>query len=135
MIRKMSEIRCKLCNRILRSEESIKLGYGKTCYRIMKLNQTKQPEDNSDDIMFLKMEVKMLKRQIGEIKRSGIKVVDKIERLKMTDNPIKNEQKIQFNKCVSELKEIFNMEDWDYRKVPKPILPREIIENPPITHH
>lgn len=128
----MSEVRCIRCNRILRSKESIKLGYGKTCYRITKLQEKDKPNSQSDDILFLKMEVKMLKRQIGEIKRSGIKVVDRIERIKITENPITNERKNQFNKCMSELKGIFSMEDWDYRKVLTPILPREIIENPPI---
>ncbi len=36
-------VRCKRCNHILHNPESIKRGYGKTCYRIIQL-QEKQPE-------------------------------------------------------------------------------------------
>lgn len=36
-------VRCKRCNHILHNSESIKRGYGKTCYRIIQL-QGKQPE-------------------------------------------------------------------------------------------
>lgn len=36
-------VRCKRCNHILHNLESIKRGYGKTCYRIIQLQET-QPE-------------------------------------------------------------------------------------------
>ena len=36
--------KCKRCGKELRSAESIKKGYGKTCYRIVQLNQTNKPE-------------------------------------------------------------------------------------------
>lgn len=46
----MSEnIRCKRCNRILTSKESIKRGYGLTCYRIVQL-QEKQPAFDMEEI-------------------------------------------------------------------------------------
>jgi hypothetical protein len=52
--------KCKRCGRILKNLESIKLGYGATCYRIVTL-QEKQPE---------KIDVKELKAFITlEIKR------------------------------------------------------------------
>ena len=42
----MEEYRCKKCNRILRNEESIKRGYGKTCYNIIQLNQNTKGPNN-----------------------------------------------------------------------------------------
>jgi len=130
----MNEIKCKRCNRVLRNPKSIELGYGKTCYRIRQLNKPKMPEVNNDDIQFLKMEIQTLKMMFRQLRKNGIKTIDRIERIKIEDNPIRNEQKNQFNKCVNELRDLFDVEKWDYKNVLAPIFPREIIESPPIIH-
>ena len=129
----MIETRCKRCNRVLKNPKSIELGYGKTCYRIVKLQENNKPEVKIDDIAFLRMEINTLKRQIREIRISGIKTVESIERIKIHDNPIRNEQEIRFFGCVRELKGIFNTDKWDYRNVLVPIDPIETIQSPPIT--
>ena len=36
--------KCKRCGRKLKNQKSIQLGYGATCYRIVKLNQIDKPE-------------------------------------------------------------------------------------------
>ncbi|GAH35756.1 unnamed protein product [marine sediment metagenome] len=129
----MIECKCKRCNRVLKNPKSIELGYGKTCYRIVKLQENNKPEVKINDIEFLRMEINTLKRQIREIRINGIKTVESIERIKIDSNPIRNEQEIRFYGCVRELKGIFNMDNWDYRNVLVPINPRESIEMPPIT--
>lgn len=59
----MSEIiKCKWCNRILTSKESIERGYGGKCFRIIQLQKNDMNRDQ--DIQFLKSEVKFLKRQL-----------------------------------------------------------------------
>ncbi|MHA2282510.1 MAG: DUF6011 domain-containing protein [Promethearchaeota archaeon] len=40
--------KCKRCGRVLRSEESIKRGYGKSCYRIVQLNQKLEQSETPD---------------------------------------------------------------------------------------
>jgi hypothetical protein len=42
----MQEIRCKRCIRVLISKESIKLGYGRNCYRIIQLTQESNRPNN-----------------------------------------------------------------------------------------
>lgn len=49
----MSEHRCKRCNRILKSEESIKRGYGKTCYNIVQLNNQETKPEQSNNTLFI----------------------------------------------------------------------------------
>lgn len=54
-------VRCKRCNHILHNLESIKRGYGKTCYRIIQLQEI-QPE---------KFDIKEIKTLItSEIQRT-----------------------------------------------------------------
>lgn len=40
----MSKCKCQKCGRILTNPESIKRGYGATCFRIIKLSQTNKTE-------------------------------------------------------------------------------------------
>ncbi len=121
----MINLKCKRCNRELKSKESQERGYGKTCYRIVNLSKQEKP---IDDITFLKMEINMLKKMLRNLTKNGIKAIERIK----NDSPKRNEQVSQFNECVRELKGIFNCEQWDYRNVLVPINPRETIENPPI---
>ena len=57
--------KCKRCGRVLKSPESIKRGYGKTCYRIVQFQETTKSEVKTEvnqEIAFLKLEIRTLKR-------------------------------------------------------------------------
>ena len=129
----MSEIvRCKRCNRILKNKLSIDRGFGETCYRIFKLQETKleiNPEINTE-IDFLKMEIKMLKRMIKNIQVNN--AVIPIERIKQN----RPEQKISGNqnnygKVMIEMKDVFNKMKNGYKHL-KSINPIEMPIEPPI---
>ena len=105
----MSEIvKCKRCGRKLTSEESIKRGYGMTCYRIIQLqNQETKPETNQE-LAFLKCEIKMLKRMFKQIKTSGV-IIDPIERIKQDNHrPERDANRGDMANVITEMKEIFN---------------------------
>ncbi len=54
----MSEnIRCKRCNRILTSKESIKRGYGLKCYRIVQLQEKQLAFDMKEIKIFITSEI------------------------------------------------------------------------------
>ena len=93
---------CKRCGKELKSPDSIKLGYGRTCYRIITLQESKIEipseiaefndvieliDDNNssirientkmldevlDVVKFLKCEIKMMKMQMKSMKQNGI---------------------------------------------------------------
>ena len=56
----MEIVRCKRCNRELHSEESIKLGYGKKCYRIIQLQNAQITSPNNTVIEELLNRVRKL---------------------------------------------------------------------------
>ena len=56
---------CKRCGRLLKAAKSIKLGYGPTCYRKKKLHKSSLTFE--EELKFLKVEIKMLKRIIREL--------------------------------------------------------------------
>ena len=124
--------KCKRCGKELRSQESIKRGYGKTCYRIVQLQEVKESEVKpkiNQEIAFLKMEIKMLKRMMKQIKTNGVKV-ESIERIKPEESrPERTENKNNMSGVITEMKEIFN-ENFNFRDYLKPINPIEI----PIIH-
>lgn len=104
MIEKM--INCKLCGRPLTSQESIKRGYGATCYRIhmntQKLQKTddffEQIENIKTENTFLKMEIKMIKSQLKLIQTNTYTREEPIERIKREERKV--EQKPMVNKMV-----------------------------------
>jgi len=100
--------KCKRCGRILKSPESIKRGYDKTCARIVELQKANksEPEINSE-IAFLKCEIKTLKRMFKQIQVNGVRI-DPIERLRQN----RPEQEVSGNKAkfgnvIAELKKKF----------------------------
>ncbi len=128
----MSEIiKCKRCNRILTSKESIERGYGGKCFRIIQLQKNDMNRDQ--DIQFLKSEVKFLKRQLKELKQNNfVSNIDPIERIKQDQHrPERDQFKIEFNVVVKELKIIFQGENFNYHKILKPIESITEIEIPP----
>ena len=135
----MSEkVRCKRCNRILTSRESIERGYGPTCYRIMQLqeqNSEPNPQKYNQDFNFLKCEIKFLKRQLKELKQKGITAteINSIERIRQDEHrPERDKFKVEFNVVVKELKMIFRGEKFKYREFLRPVAPRDQIEPSPL---
>ncbi|UCD00386.1 MAG: hypothetical protein JSV23_05700 [Promethearchaeota archaeon] len=113
---------CKRCGRVLKSSKSIKLGYGPTCYRIVKFH------DNSiniqDEIKFLKIEINMLKKVIRELKSNKsipyqaspiIKIRNKERNLERDIN------KGQMKEVIQELKNCFQNCNGDVKSLLKPI--------------
>jgi hypothetical protein len=88
-------MRCKRCGRPLTSELSIKRGYGPTCYQKNKL---------TDEIDFLKCEVKMLKRLFRQAKFST--TVEPIERVKKVEIRAKLSES-PMGAVMEELKDLF----------------------------
>ncbi|HDZ18120.1 hypothetical protein LCGC14_1110460 [marine sediment metagenome] len=125
--------KCKRCGKELRSVESVKRGFGATCYRIFKLqeanNSEVKPEINQE-IAFLKMEIKMLKRMIRNIHVKGI--VEPIERIKQDNQrPERTENTGNMTSVVKEMKKIFT-ENFNYRDILKSVNPIEEPVIPPI---
>ncbi|MFX1567830.1 MAG: DUF6011 domain-containing protein [Promethearchaeota archaeon] len=135
----MSECRCKRCGRVLTNKKSIKRGYGSICYQIVQLNEPKPktneiPTEMINEIDFLKMEINFLKRQLKELRLSGVQInTDAIERIrKEPETPEKIENKVNFIVVINELKLIFKGEQFDYHDVLQPIESRTYIEESPI---
>lgn len=107
----MKEItRCKRCKAILTNLESIKQGYGKTCYRITQLQKLEDNNQNNynTEISFLKCEINMLKRMVTQIRTTGVKNLKGIERIKRNDvRPEQDINKGSLSLVVKELKVFF----------------------------
>lgn len=108
-------VNCERCGRPLRSKASIEREppMGDRCARMAKLEKdSKLPAKVQDDLTFLKMEIKMLKRQIKALTVSGVKSVEAIERIKQDVIPRtswEGEMKVAIKK---ELKSMFSDPDW-----------------------
>ena len=106
-------MKCERCGRVLRSEASIERGMGLRCARITELEkESKLPTKVEETLDFLKMEVKMLKRQISELKVSGVKSTEAIERIRQDVIPKtswEGKMKVAIKK---ELKAIFSDPNW-----------------------
>ena len=136
----MENIRCKRCNRVLKSEESIKLGYGPKCFRIINLNGNMHNMDKPNNDLVLELVDRVRKLELDntfmkyQLKHKVF--VGKSQDSELNwDIPkeikeIKNKYEITFNVVVKELKVIFT-NDFDYHNVLKPINPIEQPENPP----
>ncbi|MFW9971906.1 MAG: DUF6011 domain-containing protein [Candidatus Odinarchaeota archaeon] len=124
----MTEHKCKRCGRILKSAESIKRGYGKTCYKIIELSEPEQPQINNEileellnRVRKLELDNNFLKHQVRHKTIIGKSKDSELEwDIPKEVKEVKNEFKIQFNMVVSELKIIFT-EDFDYHDVLKPV--------------
>jgi len=121
--------KCKRCGRILKNSTSIKIGYGKTCARIVKLQQVNKHEMSSE-IAFLRCEIATLKRMFKQIQANG--TVEPIERIRQN----RPEQKISgneanFGSVIIEMKKKFLEIDSVYELL-TPVDGRAFIEAPPV---
>ena len=112
--------KCLRCGRKLTSEKSIALGYGSKCYRITLLQ--KPVEDTNSDISFLKMEITMLKRQIKELKLSGVKHDVAIERIVNTTVSKNDPEFVEMGQVVREMKSIFSDPEWKSKLLTKVVV-------------
>ncbi len=131
---------CKRCGRILKSQESIKRGMGKVCYRITQFQKEEQPEqlNNSileellDRVRKLELDNNFMKHQLKHktiISKSKDSEID--WDIKPEIKKAINESEIKFNFVVKELKVIFT-KDFNYRDVLKSVNPIEIPIAPPM---
>jgi len=109
---------CKRCGRVLKSPKSIKLGYGPTCYKIMKFHGN--PLNVQDEIKFLKLEINMLKKALRELKSNNftshqgspiIRIRKEEKSLKMDANKnhmiqVIQDLKNQFQNCNGNVKSL-----------------------------
>ena len=144
----MVEEKCKSCGRILTNPESIKLGYGKTCYRIFQHQQSVITEPQ--EIVELKqkwnrlslknsvLEKKILKLETAmkSIMKHGIQINDQltnnteaIERIKKENDVPKTEQEINFMVIIQELKFYFE-KGIQLEEVPESFLNHKSIYQP-----
>lgn len=101
---------CLRCGRPLTSEKSKSLGYGQKCYRIISLS--KPVNDTKDDISFLKMEIKLIKREISKLNSGVIHHDIDIKRIKENVEPVRTSQQQLKGLIHQELKTIFNDPNW-----------------------
>jgi len=130
----MEKVTCKRCGRTLRSQESIKRGYGPKCFKITQLQETTQEkkiiideqkithdeqkiiyEDQniSSEIDFLKCEINMIKRQLKQTQYKSIAHESRpIERIRREEHrPERNINMTNFSTVINELKTIFTQGD------------------------
>jgi hypothetical protein len=128
---------CKRCGRELKAAESIKLGYGPTCYRKKKLFKSSLTLE--EELKFLKIEIKMLKRIIREltvnitnaniIKSNIIKdynfipsqQVPIVNIIKEESRPKRDTCKGDMREVIQELKVCFQKCNGDVRSILNPI--------------
>ena len=113
---------CKRCGRVLKSAKSIKLGYGPTCYRITKFHDN--PGNIHEEIKFLKIEIKMLKKSLRELKINEFPSYQThpIEKIKKQErNPDRDTKKGEMTEVIQELKSRFQNCNGDVRSLLKPI--------------
>lgn len=125
-------VNCKRCGKELRSVESIKRGFGATCYRIVQLQKAEQPEQpepiNNSILEELLNRVKRLELDNNfmkhQLKHKTIVSKSKDSELNLDLKPevkkAMEETKIEFNFVVKELKVIFH-ENFNYHDVLSPI--------------
>ncbi|GAG82325.1 unnamed protein product [marine sediment metagenome] len=150
--------KCKRCGRELRSEESIKRGFGKRCYRIVQLNQKSQETITSDitellnRIRKLELDNNFIKTQLKHKRFTTTKhsdedldwnikpeVKEKIDTYKIEFNVIVKELRVYFNSNQSILKKDFRYSDeelgikpMNVREEPEELPP--IVENLELIH-
>jgi hypothetical protein len=128
---------CKRCGKALKAAKSIKLGYGPTCYRKKKLEE--DPLMVEEELKFLKVEIKMLKRIIRELKANVIdaniinsNIIKANNFIPSPQTPIKNIIKVEsrpnmgigkrdMREVIQELKTCFQNCNGDIRSILSPI--------------
>ena len=134
---------CKRCGRELTSPKSIELGYGETCYRIIRLQKAQNSDTDvktNDKIIELTRKVSnltlkmsVMERQLNKLKENGVVVYNNepVERIGRDNRrPEREPQKINMFVVIQELKVVFNG-DFKSRleKVPESFLNHENIYN------
>ncbi len=115
-------ILCKRCGRVLKSAKSIKLGYGPTCYRIRKVHD--KPVNIHEEIKFLKIEIKMLKKIVRELKTNeftSYQISPKEKIRKQEWSPGRDTNKNLMTDVIQELKSRFQHCNGDVKSLLKPI--------------
>ena len=115
---------CKRCGRLLTSAKSIKLGYGPTCYRISKYHDNPVNVNVHEEIKFLQIEIKMLKKCLRELKPNQFTSYQTppIERIKIQErSPKTDTNKAQMTEVIQELKSRFQNCNGDVKSLLKPI--------------
>ena len=121
----MSEHKCLRCGRILSNPKSIKLGYGKKCYRIIQLNTTEKPEIPNNTIMEellnrvrkLELDNNFMKHQLKHKTFVNISKDSELDwDIPKEVKEIRDESKIQFNFVVKELNVIFESNEPALKK-------------------
>ena len=113
---------CKRCGRILKSAKSIKLGYGPTCYRIIKFHDN--PINIQEEIKFLKIEINLLKKVIRELKSNksiSYQTTPIIKIRNQEDHLERDVNKGQMKEVILELKRSFQNCNGDVKSLLKPI--------------
>ena len=144
----MENIKCKMCGRKLTNTESIKLKYGKKCYRKFQHQQALKKE--SQELIEMKqkwnqlslknsvLEKKIVKLEntVRQVLKSGIHITDKIshntEEIKriMEEHAVpKTEQEVNFCVVIKELK-ISIQNGIQLEKVPESFLNHKNIYQP-----
>lgn len=136
----MEIVRCKRCNHVLRSTESIKRGYGRTCYRIFKLQEANKPEQPNNSILEellnrvkkLELDNNFMKHQLKHKTFSSKSKDSELDwDIPKEVKEVKKVYEVKFNVIIKELKIIFT-DDFNYHDILKPINPIEEIVNPPV---
>ncbi|MFX1378551.1 MAG: DUF6011 domain-containing protein [Promethearchaeota archaeon] len=113
---------CKRCGRVLKSAKSIKLGYGPTCYRIVKFHDN--PINIEEEIKFLKIEINMLKKVVRDLKSNKLISYQGSPIIKIRNEESKLERDInkgQMKEVIQELKNCFQNCNGDVKSLLKPI--------------
>ncbi len=128
---------CKRCGRALKAAKSIKLGYGPTCYRKKKLDESSLTLE--EELKFLKIEIKMLKKIIRELKahiidasiiKSNIikannfipsQQIPMVRIIKEESRPKRDTDKGDMREVIQELKVCFQKCNGDVRSILSPI--------------
>ncbi|NHJ20199.1 MAG: hypothetical protein EAX91_04585 [Candidatus Lokiarchaeota archaeon] len=113
---------CKRCGRVLKSAKSIKLGYGPTCYRIIKFHDN--PINIQEEIKFLKIEINLLKKVIRELKsnKSISYQTSPIIKIRNQENYLERDvNKGHMKEVIQELKSCFQNCNGDVKSLLQPI--------------
>ncbi|MFX1590131.1 MAG: DUF6011 domain-containing protein [Promethearchaeota archaeon] len=113
---------CKRCGRVLKAARSIKLGYGPTCYKIIKFQEN--PINIEEEIKFLKIEINMVKRIIRELKTNKFtsnQTLPIIKIRKEEERPERDTNRGQMIEVIQELKTCFENCNGDVKSLLKPI--------------
>ena len=115
---------CKRCGRLLTSAKSIKLGYGPTCYRISKYHDNPVNVNVHEEIKFLKIEIKTLKKAIRELKVNNFTPNQTFPIIKIRKEERSPERDVNMGhmtEVIQELKCCFQKCDGNVKSLLKPI--------------